>query len=405
VRRQWDVLVGVIAIAALPEILGAQGVVTGVVTERYVFHAPANAGLSRVEVRWIPFGAGVTLSSWLSSTITGGLARGSVTTPGGAEATLEGLAATRVELDLGLPGGALALGAWALVPGTYESESAAGARMMGVLATELLPFGAEPWGAGPGFGARVSAAADLPGLDLQVEGGYCVRDGGEFPGDADLVYRPGAEIHARVLGDVMLGRTSTLSAQLGFQRFGSDMVDHRNVFQSGTRLEGLVAIAFPLNLTGSARLYAGLRHRGAGADGPSVDWLPGITNAPVRQLALSGFDVRIPWGRGAVLSDAGIRVLRSRGGPCLLSKDADVAYERTCPSGQGWMVSTGLAVELPLVGSGGLSHVTIVPFGRIHAGEVVDWALREAEDGGAGRGHRTSSVRGWQVGLGVRAGP
>jgi hypothetical protein len=246
----------------------------------------------------------------------------------------------------------------------------------------------------------------LPGIDLRIEGGYVLREGGELPGDGTLVYRPGAETRLRVLGDLALGRTSTLSVQLGLQRYASDLVDDRNVFLSGTRVDGFAAVAFPLSMIGSARVYAGLRHRGAGADGPSVQWLPGVSNAPVRQLALSGVEVRIPVGRWAVLSDAGVRVLRSRGGPCLLSRSADLAYERTCPSGQGWMMSAGFAVELPLAGSGGRSWVTVVPFGRIHAGEVRDWALRGAGHlaAEAGRADRTSGVRGWQLGIDLRAG-
>lgn len=396
-------LAGLIISAATPMALDAQGVAVGVASEQYSFQAPAHAGLSRVEMSWVPFGAGITLGPWLASTITGGLARSSMTALGGSEIVLEGLAATRLDLDLSLAGGALMLGAWGLVPGTYPTESVAGARMMGVLATELLPFSSEPWGARPGVGARASAAADLGGFELKVEGGYARRGGGDIPGGGDLLYEPGAELNANVLGEVSLGRTGVLSLQMGLQRFGSDMVEGQNVFRSGTRVEGLVAMAFPLGMMGSARLYAGLRHRSAGADGPSVEWLPGVTNAPLRQMVLSGLEARIPFGRWAVLADAGIRVLRSRGGPCILSESADVAYERTCPSGQGWLASTGLSLELPLAAWGGRSHLTLMPFGRFHAGQVVDWALRGSEDGEAGQGRRTSGVRGWQAGLGVRA--
>lgn len=394
-----------VAVLAVPALSSAQQVGVGTMTQRYTFGARASAGLSRVDLFWAPFAVQIPLGGAASWSASGGLIRGSLAGVEGKPAELQGMATSRIGVDIRLAGGGIALGALALLPGSDALESLAGARLLGIVATDLLPFDVEPWGGGLGLGGTVGSTLDVAGLELEIEGGYVWRGPRAFEGGG-LVYRPGAGAHARVSGSLDVGGASTLSMLVGFQRFTPDIVADESVFRSGARLESLVTLAFPIGFAGAAQVYGGFRHRGKGSSDLAHDWLPGIAEAPSRRLVLAGFDLRFSRPGVAVLPEGELRVLRSADAACFLSASEITLYDQVCPGGQGWLFTTGLTLQIHLGDAQGHPRVTVAPFGRVRVGEVEDWkgGLAFTEEGPRTTPANGSSVRGWQFGVAVIAG-
>lgn len=389
-------------VAAVLSAVPAKAQQVGAFIQGYTFSNPSGAGMSRAELLWTPFSVSVPLGgSGIAGDLSSGFARAVVVGPSGGDATLTSFTDTRVGVHAGLAHHRLTLRAAASVPTAAETQSLAEARVMGVLATELLPWETGPWSGGGGLLASAEGSFEAGGLTFRVLGGYTHwRARHILAGDA-LNYRPGDEVQVRAVADAPVSRTSMLSVLLGLRIFRTDAAGGEDIFRSGTRLETFVSYAFPLGLSGSAVAYGGVNHRGQGEELYATDWLPGIANAPSYDLFLAGMDVRIPHRRLTLLPQAEIRVLRGAQGLCAAATDQSGAPVALCPSGQGWLLSAGAAVERP-VGNREHPRFVLAPVVRLRVGQVVHWGSSGSAGGTVESA--SSSVIGGEIGITVRMG-
>lgn len=391
----------VIFLAAILCAVPAQAQEIGALVEGYTFSNPTGAGLSRAELLWTPFSVSVPFGGTLAGDLTGGFARAVVVGPSGGNATLTSLTDTRIGVHAGIAHDRLVVRAAASLPTAAETQSLAEARVMGVLATELLPWQTGPWTGGGGLTGSAEGSFDAAGVDFRVLGGYTRWQPRHILAGDTLSYRPGDEVQVRAVADVPVARTGVLSVLLGLRIFRADAGGGQNIFRSGTRLETFVSYAFPLGLSGSAVAYGGVSHRGRGEELYATDWLPGIANAPSYDLLLAGMDVRIPRRHLTFLPQAEIRILRGAQGLCAGATNQSGAPVALCPSGQGWLLSAGASAERP-VGNPRHPRFVLAPVARVRVGQVVHWG-----SGGSGGGaveSASSGVIGWEVGITARVG-
>jgi hypothetical protein len=393
--KRTAVIILAVILCAVP----AQAQELGALVDGYTFSHPTGAGLSRAELLWTPFSVSVPLGGRLAGDLSGGFARAVVVGPSGGDATLTSLTDTRVGVRARLAHDHLVVRAAASLPTAAETQSLAEARVMGVLATELLPWQTGPWTGGGGLAGSAEGSFDLAGVAFRVLGGYTRWQARHILAGDTLSYRPGDELQVRAVADVPVSRTGVLSVLVGLRTFQADAGGGLNIFRSGTRLETFVSYAFPLGLSGSAVAYGGISRRGQGEELYAVDFLPGIANAPSYDLVQAGFDLRIPRGRLTILPQAEIRVLRGAQGLCAGATDQGGAPVALCPSGQGWLLSAGAAVEKPL-GNPEHPRFVLAPIARVRIGQVVHWG--SAGSGGGTVESASSGVIGWEVGITAR---
>lgn len=352
----------------------AQGVGVGLRFQGYRFEDPTVAGVESIRMFTLPFAASADLGSSVSLALSGAYARGSAKGPAGGEVGLSGPTDTelsvtyrpgpdwlRVSANVGLPTGRSTLS-------TEESFVAA------FVAAELLPFPIESWGSGGGAGAEVAMATQAGAWGVGVAAGYRMAREYEPIPDQPYTYAPGDQLQVRLAFDRDVSQSGTLSILLGLQDFSDDEVQGVDLFESGTRFQGVVSYAFALGLRSSALVFGGVKHRTRGTLLSDAPVLAGAGDSPSQQLFLTGTNLRIPVGRGsALLPSAELSVFRSGDG-----------------ASQGWVTTLGPTLDLRVSGNSTTRQVFLSPSALLRLGKVV---VQEGSETG---------FTGWEAGLALR---
>jgi hypothetical protein len=238
------------------------------------------------------------------------------------------------------------------------------AEVAGTFAADLLPFRVSNWGTGGSIGVASSVAHTFGRTSIGVSAAYTL--GREFAALAaqDFAYRPGNELRARAALDARVGAAASISLEGTIQKAAVDKLNGQNLYQPGTRVHAQASFAFPAGERASGVVYAGVLHRAAG------DFLLRSAIAPTQDLVLAGTALRLPIGRAVLQPSTDLRVFRS----------ADAA-------GQGWLLSAGTVLELPLT-----DRALIAPAARLRFGSVNV------------RDDVRSGIHGFDVGLIIRQG-
>jgi hypothetical protein len=368
-------LVWTLALAwgALPADALAQGAGGGALLQTYTFGDAQTAGVDRIRLLTLPWGASVGLGSFAAIAVDGAWASGEATSAAGQTAALSGLTDTNVAATLG-PGpdwlvvtldASLATGTSAL---TLEESLVAG-----IVAADLLPFAVGTWGSGGNVGGSMAAAAQLGAWGVGLAAGYHVAREFEPLSSLSLAYRPGNQLQLRLAADRDVG-ASTLSAVVGYQRFSDDEISGANLFRSGNRVQGVVSVAFPVGLRSSALVRAGVQHRSMGTLLLDESLLAGATDSPSQQLFTLGGDLRLPLGRrAALLPTTELRVFRASDG-----------------ASQGWLASAATTLDLRLAGNSTRTRIVLSPMAGLRMGRVI--VAEGAETG----------IFGWEAGVVLR---
>ena len=351
----------------------AQSVAGGALLQTYTFGDAQAAGVERLRLLTLPWGASAQLGSVAAISLDGAWARGEATSEGGRSATLSGLTDTNVAVTLGLGPD------WLVISGDATLATGAGTLSLeeslvaGVVAADLLPFAIDTWGSGGSVGGSVAAATQLGAWGVGLAAGYRVAREFEPLSDFSFGYRPGNQLQLRLALDRDVG-VSTLSAVMGYQRFDDDELLGANLFRSGSRVQGLVSLAFPLGLRSSALVHVGVQHRSRGTLLLDESLLTGAGDSPSQQLFTVGADLRIPLGRSAaLLPTTELRVFRAEDG-----------------ASQGWVGTAGAQLDLRLAGNSTRTRLVLSPSARLRTGRVV------VEEGAE------SGLFGWEAGLVLR---
>jgi hypothetical protein len=344
-------------VAATPAPALAQAVsgVGIVAVERYTFADPSAVGRRSVTLTTMPFGAQAQLTPFLSLSVSGAYARGSVELADGTSNISSGPTDTELRLTLS-PGPWLAVSTALLAPTGRASQTAEEAEVAGLLAADLLPFRVSNWGTGGGADVSVSSTLVAGRTAVGVRIGMHAARAFEPLVEHRFSYRPGNQLYGRVAVDNNVGRSGKLSTHLTVQRFATDELDGRNLYRSGDRAQLVTAYAFAGRSGSSGVVYAGAAHRNGGV------LLTDDAKRPAQTLLLAGAGVRLRSRIGVLAPDADVRVLRSADG-----RD------------QGYVTGLGGALELRA------GAVTVMPSLRYRYGAVVaDADARSALSGTEG---------------------
>jgi hypothetical protein len=340
----------------------AQAAAGGISLDTYRFSTPEAVGLESVSLLVLPLSAEVPLGP-VQLGISGAFARGELTRADGTRAEMSGLTDTELRVALPLLGQRLAVMGILMLPTGSSTHSAAEAEVGSLVAADLLPFRIAYWGAGGGAGLGTSYRVQNGATGLQVGLSYMVAREFEPLQEARFGYRPGNQLSASVGVEHRVGPSQKLGLQVILQHFGDDAVDGENLYRPGSRVHLVGSYAMTVGGSGSALVYAGGMHRGAG------DALQSLAqDAPVQRLLLAGGGLRLPLAQQiTLLPSVDVRSFRSEDG-----------------IGQGHLSSAGAAAEIP-VGS-----VVVVPSLRARFGSVL---VRQG---------RESGIMGFDLGLTLR---
>ena len=362
-----------VATAALPASAFGQSLGVGTTVQTYRFDDPDAAGVETFQLVTVPWATGVPLGSRVSLSLGGAWAKGRATGPTGGEATLTGVTDTDVNLSF-VVGDWLVVSADATLATGRNTLSTEESLVAGVIAAELLPFAINTWGSGRSVGGTVAMATQAGAWGVGFAGGYRVAREFEPVPDANLGYNPGDQLQARLAFDRDVAGSSTLSIVMGYQHFTDDQILGANLFRSGSRVQGVVSLAFPVGLRSSALVYGGLNHRAQGTLLLDESLLSGASDSPSQQLFLTGGSVRIPLGRSAALRPAAdLRVFRASDG-----------------ASQGWVGSFGTSIDVRLAGNSSSRRLVLAPQGTFRVGNVI-------VDQGSEAG-----FSGWEIGVVLR---
>ena len=378
-RRRWSFLaVAALALGGAPHGgVHAQTVGAGVRQQTYSFDDPLAVGVASVRLLTVPWAASVPLGSRVDLSVGSVWATGTAEGPGGQEVTLSGPSDTDVIVDVRPGPGWLAVSAAATLPTGRSTLTTQESFVASLVAAELLPFAINTWGSGGSLGGDVAAATQLGawgvGLSVGYRGAWSYEPVPELP----LSYRPGDQLRLTVAFDRDVSTSGTLSFLFGLQEFGDDELRGQNLFASGTRIQGLVSLAFALGTRSSAVVYGGVNHRANGTVLVDDAALAGATDAPSQQLFTAGADFRVPLWRGATL---------------LPEVEASV-FRASDGASQGWVATVGPTLDVRLAGNASGRRLVLSPSGALRFGGVV------VEEG------VESGFDGWEVGLALRMVP
>lgn len=367
-RSAPALLMGAALLAAPIAAAGQAGeFAAGGVWQSFSFGNPSDVGIESISLATAPLGLSFRMSSATLLDVRGAWASGSMQRVlGGEVETIEfsGLTDAEISLTQQLLGDAVVASIVGVIPVGAASQTPTEAELSAALASELLPFRIGYWGAGGGVGANLGLARRFGGLGLGLSGGYMLT--GEFePVSGDpLVYRPGNMIRASLAADGNLGINTRLSARVGFQHFAEDQLGGANLFQPGTRIDGLASLGFPVGRLSSGLLYGGFLLRAQGT------YLAATGSAPSQDIVFAGSSVRAPLSVGSVLTPtAELRLVRRSDG-----------------LGQGYIGGIGTGLEFTT------GVATLIPSFKVRVGNTQ---LLEGSDSG---------ISGFEGGLTVRFG-
>lgn len=319
------------ASALLPATSSAQlrdlGVAVGARFESYYFDDVQEIDIDRVGLFSVPLRAELPLAQTLSLGVNGAYARASMRRAGADEVVVSGMTDTRLDLTLSLAQDRLRLSGIAQVPTGRSELTAAEMDVVGVLASDLLPFGVTTWGTGGAIGGNVAVAVPLDAVtSVGVSGGYLVAREYEPLSSTAFAYRPGNQLQVRAAIDRTFASSFKASLQAAYYSFTRDQQDGANLYQPGDRLQVLASLAFAAGASGSGVVYTGVIARDEG------QYTDATLVLPAQDLIYFGGALRQPLGMRSVLIPAiDVRLVRS---------DRD---DQT-----GFTITTGVGLELPL---------------------------------------------------------
>lgn len=335
----------------------------GLFFESWTFDTPEEVDIESLTLVTLPVAARIGVAEGWALEVTSAWARAHLTRDDGITAEISGPTDTEFRLSTRTAGDRLTVTGVAVLPTGRASLTEEEADVAAMVAADVLPFRISNWGTGGGVGLSTALAGSL---GAGVGGGLVVTwlYEREFePFDEAFAYRPGQQIEVRAALDRTFGNTAKATLQGGFLHFGADQGDGRNVFQSGTRFQGVGSVAFAVGPRANGIVYAGAQHRQEGS------FTEDSRVIPLQDLVFAGGGMRFPLGRTVVQPTLDLR-----------NVTGDEA------SGTGTIVTAGLAVEIPA------GSATWIPSLR---GRVGDVGLRN---------DRESGVSGFDVGLSVRFG-
>lgn len=335
----------------------------GLFFESYTFGDPEVVDIESLSLVTLPLAARFGVANGWALEVTSAWARASLTRDDGITAEISGPTDTELRLSTRAAGDLLTLTAVAVLPTGHASLTEDEADVAAMVAADVLPFHISNWGTGGGVGFSTALSGELGsgvGAGLSVTWLY---DREFEPFDEAFAYRPGQQIEVRGVLDRTFGTSAKATLQGGFLHFGADQGDGRNVFQSGTRFQGVGSVAFAVGPRSSGIVYAGAQHRQEGS------YTGESRVIPLQDLVFAGGGMRLPLGRTVLQPTLDLR-----------NVTGDEA------SGTGTILTAGLAVEIPA------GSATWIPSLRGRVGEV---GLRNG---------RESGVSGFDVGLNVRFG-
>jgi hypothetical protein len=361
-------------LAAVPSSSSAQGIgqaITGLQAgasfETYRFGDADAVGIESVTLITLPFGAGARLGSNVGVSVRGAWARGSMQLAGGGDSSIDGLTDTEVRATYTAGNDRVTFSAVALLPTGRDRLTGAEIDVAGVVAADVLPFRISNWGSGGGFGGSVAFAAPVGAFGAGLSAGYVLtRDFEPVEITPTYVYRPGNQLHVTAALDRSIGSTGKFGLRASFLSYDADRIDDVNLYSAGNRIEATASYAFATGSRSSAIVWAGVHHRGEGAQ---EDPATSITVAPASDIIYGGTAIRIPFGRGVIQPGVDVR---------LVSGSDDVS--------RGYIATAGASAELPA------GSVTIAPTVRGRFGSV------ESADA------PSSGVAGADIGLVIRFG-
>lgn len=304
------------------------GASTGVIRETYTFASPGQVDLDRISLITIPVNVRASLTRSLELGVSGAYASATMTRSAGTETSVAGPTDTELRLTYAMPGDRVRLSAIGLVPTGKSKVTATEMDLMGVIASDLLPFAISNWGSGGGLGLGASFAKPVGDLSsIGVSGGYVVARSYQPLDATTFAYRPGNQLQARVAADHRFGGAAKGSLQLSYLHFGQDQAAGTNFYQSGDRLQAVGSLAFASGANGTGLVYAGYLRRQQG------QYTDAVRVTPAQDLLYAGCAFRQSVGSGGVVLVPSLdaRVLGNQSG-----------FE------QGNTLSAGLGVEIPM---------------------------------------------------------
>jgi hypothetical protein len=293
----------------------------GVTWQRFQFSSPAAVDIDALSLLTVPLAGEVSLGRVLLR-VTGAWAGASLTRADGSESTVSGLTDTEISANVEIVPGTMTLAAIAALPTGVRTLTFDEMFVAGAIAADLLPFAITNWGSGGGAGAALSITRPLGSYAAGVQAGWTVARSYTPLTDDAFEYRPGNQFHVRAALDRVIGRSAKVAVQAGWQHFGADRGDDRNLFQAGDRFQLVGTLNFALR-SASALVYAGWLDRGEGEFAEPIELLP------AQQLVYGGAALRLLAGRIAILPAVDMRLLDSEG------------TDRT-----GWVLGAGSSLEL-----------------------------------------------------------
>lgn len=202
-------------------------------------------GVERATLYLLPMAYRHPFGDRLSLDLYGAYARGEVALGGqGADTTytLSGVVDTKIRANW-------TAAPWAVfslalnLPTGNSGHSTEEAVVASILANDLLGFREANWGVGFGLTSGVATAYRVGEWGVGVGASYRLADEFEPRSDTSLSYSPGDEVRLRLALDRIVAGNK-LTAGVSFQRFSTDQLDRRDLFQAGNRWRGDVTYSF-----------------------------------------------------------------------------------------------------------------------------------------------------------------
>lgn len=202
-------------------------------------------GVERATLYLAPLAYRQPFGSRLSVDLYGAYARGEVVLGAGDSDTtysLSGVVDTKVRANW-------AATPWAVfslalnLPTGNSGHSTEEAVVASILANDLLGFREANWGVGFGLTSGVATAYRVGEWGVGVGASYRLANEFEPRSDTTLSYSPGDEARLRVAVDRTVAGNK-LTAGFSLQRFSTDQLDQRDLFQAGNRWRGDVTYSF-----------------------------------------------------------------------------------------------------------------------------------------------------------------
>ena len=380
-RTTMGVLALLAAAAAGPA--GAQqGASFGAGGQIQTFAFGEGLGVERATLYLLPLAYRQPFGDRLSVDLYGAYARGEVALGGDGEGSdttysLSGVVDTKIRANwTATPWAVFSL---ALnLPTGNSGHSTEEAVVASILANDLLGFREANWGVGFGLTSGVATAYRVGEWGVGVGASYRLADEFEPRSDTALSYSPGDEVRLRLALDRTVAGNK-LTAGVSLQRFSTDQLEDRDLFQAGNRWRGDVTYSFRTGraATWTAYLSDVWRDRGD------------LTLDVVDQNGAIVGDTLVRTGHQNLLI-AGVAGAINVSPALGIRPSADVRVQtRSEGGGTGWLAGVGADFPLRV-----RSDISVIPQVRLQGGEL--------DAAAAGGGTTVHSLFGAEAGVTVR---